>query len=279
VTPERKRELVAEFQDQGKTVAMTGDGVNDVLALKQSDIGIAMGSGSSATRAVAQLVLLDDTFASLPDVVAEGRRVVANMERVASLFLTKTVYATLLAIAVGFVALPFPFLPRHMTLVGLITIGTPAFVLSFERHERPIRPGFLTRVLAFAIPAGLVAGLTTFTLYGVSRLDRFGFTVEESRTAATILMVFIGLVVIHDLVAPPTPQNWFLMGGLLGGFLAILAIPLMRDLFNLVLPSREAWMVIAATVVLAGLVLKFALVGGRRVAKRRPDVQFDHETD
>ncbi len=279
VTPERKRELVVEFQNQGKTVAMTGDGVNDVLALKQSDMGIAMGSGSSATRAVAQLVLLDDTFASLPDVVAEGRRVVANMERVASLFLTKTVYATLLAVAVGFVALPFPFLPRHMTLVGLITIGTPAFVLSFERHERPIRPGFLTRVLAFSVPAGLVAGLTTFTLYGVSRLDRFGFTVEESRTAATILMVFIGLVVIHDLVAPPTPQNWLLMGGLLGGFLAILATPLLRDVFNLVLPSLEAWTVIAATVVLASLVLKIALVVGRRVAERRTDVQFDSDTD
>jgi magnesium-transporting ATPase (P-type) len=185
----------------------------------------------------------------------------------------------LLAIAVGFVALPFPFLPRHMTLVGLITIGTPAFVLSFERHERPIRPGFLTRVLAFSVPAGLVAGLTTFTLYGVSRLDRFGFTVQESRAAATILMVFIGLVVIHDLVAPPTSQNWLLMGGLLGGFLAILATPLLRDLFNLVLPSFEAWLVIAATAVLASLALKFALVVGRRVAERRTDVQFDFDTD
>ena len=279
VTPERKRELVVELQNQGRTVAMTGDGVNDVLALKESDMGIAMGSGSSATRAVAQLVLLDDTFASLPDVVAEGRRVVANMERVASLFLTKTVYATLLAIAVGFVALPFPFLPRHMTLVGLITIGTPAFVLSFERHERPIRPGFLTRVLAFSVPAGIVAGLTTFTLYGVSRLDRFDFTVAESRTAATILMVLIGLVVIHDLVAPPTVRNWLLMGGLLGGFLAILATPVLRDVFNLVLPSLEAWIVITATVALASVVLKFALVVGRRLAERRTDVDMDLNAD
>ncbi len=201
------------------------------------------------------------------------------MERVASLFLTKTVYATLLAVAVGFVALPFPFLPRHMTLVGLITIGTPAFVLSFERHERPIRPGFLTRVLAFSVPAGLVAGLTTFTLYGVSRLDRFGFTVAESRTAATILMVFIGLVVIHDLVAPPTARNWMLIGGLLGGFLAILATPLLREVFNLVLPSLEAWIVIAATVAVATVVLKLALVAGRRVAERRTGGQIDLVVD
>ena len=137
VTPERKRELVVALQDAGKTVAMTGDGVNDVLALKQADMGIAMGSGSPATRAVAQLVLLNDTFASLPDVVAEGRRVVANMERVASLFLTKTVYATVLAVLIGFIGLPFPFLPRHMTLVGAFTIGIPAFILSFEDRERP----------------------------------------------------------------------------------------------------------------------------------------------
>lgn len=272
VTPERKRELVVAFQDQGRTVAMTGDGVNDVLALKQADIGIAMGSGSPATRAVAQLVLLDDTFASLPAVVAEGRRVVANMERVASLFLTKTVYATLLAIAIGFAGLPFPFLPRHMTLVGLITIGTPAFVLSFERHERPIRTGFLTRVLAFSVPAGLVAGLTTFTLYGVSRLERFGFTIEQSRTNATILMVFIGLVVIHDLVSPPTFMHRLLIGGLLGGFFAILAVPPFRSLFNLVLPEPEAWLVIAATALLASFILKLALAAGRRVAERRTDM-------
>jgi cation-transporting ATPase E len=279
VSPERKRELVVELQRQGLTVAMTGDGVNDVLALKQADMGIAMGSGSSATRAVAQLVLLDDTFASLPEVVAEGRRVVANMERVASLFLTKTVYATLLAVAIGLAVLPFPFLPRHMTLIGLITIGTPAFVLSFEKHERPIRPGFLTRVLAFAVPAGLVAGLTTFTLYGMSRLDRFGFTVAESRTAATILMVFIGLVVIHDLVAPPTQQNRVLIGGLLAGFLAILAVPAFRSLFNLVIPDVEAWVVIAATTVLASFVLKMALIAGRRVAERTTDVEIGFDAD
>jgi len=269
VTPERKRELVTAFQAQGKTVAMTGDGVNDVLALKQADMGIAMGSGSPATRAVAQLVLIDDTFASLPDVVAEGRRVVANMERVASLFLSKTVYATLLAIAIGIASLAFPFLPRHMTLVGFITIGTPAFILSFERHERAIQPGFLVRALAFSVPAGLVAGVTTFALYRVSRLDQFGFTIDESRTAATILMVFIGLVIVHDLVSPPTVANRVLIGGLFAGFLGILAIPAFRALFNLELLGPAAWVVIGITTLLASFVLKLGLVVGRRVAERR----------
>jgi cation-transporting ATPase E len=271
VTPERKRELVIAFQDQGRTVAMTGDGVNDVLALKQADMGIAMGSGSAATRAVAQLVLLDDKFASLPDVVAEGRRVVANMERVASLFLTKTVYATLLAVAIGFAGLAFPFLPRHMTLVGMITIGTPAFILSFESYDRPIRSGFLTRVLAFAVPAGLVAGLTTFILYGVSRMDSSDFTIEQSRTGATILMVLLGLVIIHELVSPVSRRNRILIGSLLGAFLGILALPGLRELFNLVLPGAYAWAVIIAGAAAASVFLKIGFALGRRWSEGRLD--------
>jgi cation-transporting ATPase E len=269
VTPEQKRNIVSAQQDQGKVIAMTGDGVNDVLALKQADMGIAMGSGTGATRAVAQLVLLDDQFASLPDVVGEGRRVVANMERVASLFLTKTVYATLLAVAIGFVGLAFPFLPRHMTLVGMFTIGIPAFVLSFERQDRPIRPGFLTRVLGFAIPAGLVAGLTAVTLYGISRMDRFDFTIEQSRTAATILMVFLGLIILHDLVAPPSKMNRLLIASLLGGFLLVLAIPGFRTLFDLDLPGPYAWAVIIIAAIVASIVLKLALAVSRRIMVHR----------
>lgn len=273
VTPEQKRNIVAAQQDQGGVIAMTGDGVNDVLALKQADMGIAMGSGTGATRAVAQLVLLDDQFSSLPNVVGEGRRVVANMERVASLFLTKTVYATLLALAIGFVGLAFPFLPRHMTLVGMFTIGIPAFVLSFEHQDRPIRPGFLPRVLAFAVPAGLVAGLTTFTLYGVSRLERFGLTIEQSRTGATILMVFLGLIILHDLVAPPSRMNRLLIASLLGGFLLVLAIPALRDLFDLVLPEPYEWAFIIVTAIVTSIVLKLALTWGRSIMESRVEQQ------
>jgi cation-transporting ATPase E len=269
VTPEQKRNIVSAQQSQGKVIAMTGDGVNDVLALKHADMGIAMGSGTGATRAVAQLVLLDDQFSSLPDVVAEGRRVVANMERVASLFLSKTVYATLLALAIGFVGLAFPFLPRHMTLIGMFTIGIPAFVLSFERQDRPIRPGFLPRVLSFAIPAGLVAGLTAFTLYGISRLDALDLTIEESRTGATILMVFLGLIIVHDLVSPPSRMNRLLIASLLVGFLGVLAIPALRTLFDLVLPGPYAWTVIVITAVVTSVVLKFALAWGRKIMERR----------
>jgi len=256
VVPEQKRELVQAFQSQGHVVAMTGDGVNDVLALKTSDLGIAMGSGSGAARAVSQLVLLDDTFSSLPQVVAEGRRVVANMERVASLFLTKTVYATVLAVLIGFVGLAFPFLPRHLTLIGSLTIGIPAFLLSFEPRELPIREGFLPRVLAFAVPAGLISGVATFGLYGVSRLDAVDLSLEQSRTAATTMMVVLGLVVLYELLEPIEIHHGLLIAGLFAVYLMILAIPATRNLFEILVPGWEAWFVIAVVSLVAGTAIR-----------------------
>lgn len=256
VTPERKRQLVDVLMDDGHVVAMTGDGVNDVLAVKDADLGIAMGAGSGATRAVSQIVLLDNKFSALPFVVAEGRRVVANMERVSSLFLTKTVYATILAIAIGFVGLAFPFLPRHLTLIGSLTIGIPAFFLSFEPQDRPIRDGFIQRVLAFALPAGVVTGLATFLLYGVSRNESLGLTPEQSSTAATTLMVVLGLVVLYELIEPPDIHHLLMIGGLFVIYLFVLAVPFLRDLFSLTVPAWQAWVVIAVVALVAGLALK-----------------------
>ena len=159
VQPHQKRAMVHALQRRGHVVAMTGDGVNDVLALKDADVGVAMGSGSSASRGVAQVVLLDDSFASMPRVVAEGRRVIGNVERVANLFVTKSVYALLLALAVGVAQRPFPFLPRHLTIVSSLTIGIPAFFLALGPNEERSRPGFVGRVARFAIPAGTVAAV------------------------------------------------------------------------------------------------------------------------
>ncbi|HEY6635928.1 MAG TPA: HAD-IC family P-type ATPase, partial [Acidimicrobiia bacterium] len=159
VVPEQKRSMVSALQSKGHVVAMTGDGVNDVLALKEADLGIAMGSGSAATRAVGRLVLLDNAFDRLPGVVAEGRRVIANIERVANLFLTKTVYVTVLSIAVGVLQMPFPFYPRHLTLISSLTIGIPAFFLALAPNTTIARPGFVKRVLEFAVPAGVVAAI------------------------------------------------------------------------------------------------------------------------
>jgi magnesium-transporting ATPase (P-type) len=162
VTPEDKVRLVDVLKTGGEVVAMTGDGVNDVLALKDADLGVAMGSGACATRSVARIVLLDDDFAVLPAVVAEGRRVLGNIERVANLFLTKTFYSVALALALGVAGLPFPFLPRHVTLIGTLTIGIPGFFLALAPNTRRATPGFVPRVLRFAVPAGLLCAAATF---------------------------------------------------------------------------------------------------------------------
>ena len=157
VTPQQKRSMVDALQSRGHTVAMTGDGVNDVLALKNADMGIAMGSGSASTRAVAQLVLLDNSFATLPEVLAQGRKVINNVERVANLFVTKAAYAVLLTVLVGIFTVEYPFLPRHLTLVGTFSIGVPGLFLALAPSTELIRPGFLSRVLRFSIPAGVLA--------------------------------------------------------------------------------------------------------------------------
>ncbi len=146
VTPAQKRAMVGALQSRGHTVAMTGDGVNDVLALKDADLGIAMGSGAGATRSVAQIVLLDDRFAVMPSVVAEGRRVLGNVERVSDLFLTKSFYAMVVSIATVVFVLPFPFLNRHLTVVTALTIGIPAFFLALMPNKQRFRPGFFRRV-------------------------------------------------------------------------------------------------------------------------------------
>ncbi|GEL19158.1 HAD-IC family P-type ATPase [Pseudonocardia asaccharolytica] len=201
VTPAQKREMVGALQSRGHTVAMTGDGVNDVLALKDADVGVAMGSGSPASRAVAQIVLLDNSFATLPHVVAEGRRVIGNIERVANLFLTKTVYSVLLAIAIGGIGVPFPFLPRHLTLIGSLTIGIPAFFLALAPNAERARPGFVRRVLRLAAPSGVIAGVGTIVTYVLVRDDP-GATAVQQSTAAVVALYLIALWVLVVVARP-----------------------------------------------------------------------------
>ena len=204
VTPQQKRAMVTALQSQGQTVAMTGDGVNDVLALKDADLGVAMGSGSAATRAVAQIVLLDDRFATLPHVVAEGRRVIGNIERVAKLFLTKTVYAVALALIVGLLGLPNPFVPLQMTVVGWFTIGIPAFLLSLPPNRERARPGFVRRVLALAVPSGVIVGLVSTITYIATRgFGGVSSAVQTQASTATLAALIITATWVLAVVARP----------------------------------------------------------------------------
>ncbi len=233
VLPEQKRELVGALQQAGHNVAMTGDGVNDIPALKRADIGIAMDTATSATKSVAQLVLLDGRFDRLPNVVAEGRRVVANMERVSSLFVSKTVYAAVFALTIGISGAVFPFLPRHMSLVSELTIGVPAFALSFRAADQPTCPGYLRRVLRFAVPAGLVAAAVTLASYAFVRAGPFDSSLAEARTASTFALVSIAFWILYRVMLPLDRYDAVLLVGLIAAFGAIIALDLSRDFYAL----------------------------------------------
>jgi cation-transporting ATPase E len=236
VTPQQKRAMVHALQSRGHVVAMTGDGVNDTLALKDADIGVAMGAGSSAARAVARFVLLANDFSVFPSVVAEGRRVIANVERVANLFLTKTFYAMLLAIAVGVAGLPFPFIPRHFTIISSLTIGIPGFFLALAPNAQRARPGFLPRVLRFAAPAGLIAAIATLTSYQVARI-RDEVEIDEARTVAVITLFMVAMWVLGILSRPFNTWRVALVGSMAGLFFLALTIPFASDFFDLPLPD------------------------------------------
>jgi cation-transporting ATPase E len=218
---------------------MTGDGVNDVLALKAADLGIAMASGTPASRAVAPVVLLSNAFSALPAVLAEGRRVIANVERVANLFVTKTVYAFLLAVAVGVARLPFPFLPRHLTIVSSLTIGIPAFFLALAPNGARARRGFVARAARFALPAGAVAASATFLSYALVRAEP-GATLVQSRTAATLTLFGVGMWVLAILARPWTLARRVLVTSMVAVFALAAVIPPVRRFFDLDLPDPVA---------------------------------------
>ncbi len=263
ITPEQKERTVRALQAAGHTVAMVGDGVNDVLALKAADIGIAMGSGTPATRSVARVVLVDDRFAELPGVVAEGRRVIANVERVANLFVTKTVYALVLALTVGVALVPFPFLPRHLTIVSSLTIGIPAFFLALAPSTQRPRPGFVGRVLRFAGPSGVVAAAATFAAYALARSDH-AVSLTEARTTATVTLFAVALWVLVLLARPLNNRRLVLVWAMVVAFLGALAIPWFRHYFSLDLPRAEV--LLAAVGILA--IADGALELGWRMANR-----------
>ncbi|MFG3199066.1 HAD-IC family P-type ATPase [Streptomyces sp. NPDC048208] len=253
VTPQQKREMVGALQSEGRTVAMTGDGVNDVLALKDADIGVSMGSGSEATRAVAQIVLLNNSFATLPSVVAEGRRVIGNITRVATLFLVKTVYSVLLALLVVAWQVEYPFLPRHLTLLSTLTIGVPAFFLALAPNKERARPHFVRRVMRYSIPGGLLAGVATFVTYLLARHHYTGADALAAETsAATLTLFLISMWVLAIIARPYTWWRLALVAAMGVAFLFVLTVPWLQDFFALRLVGNTMpWAAVGVAVVAA----------------------------
>lgn len=253
VSPEKKQEMVEAFHNHGRTVAMTGDGVNDVLALKKADIGVAMGSGSPATRSVAQLVLLNDKFSSMPHMIAEGRRVIGNIERVAHLFLTKTVYSVVLAMVVAIAGVTFPFQPIHVTITGWFTIGIPSFVLSLAPNTERPKEGFVKRVLSMAVPSGVIVGLGSVAFW-LTIYPGDGGSTADTRPAGTAVLLALIIMTLWVLAIVARPMNWWkilLWVGCVTGYVVLFLTPAIRDVVMLDI-SNHRLMLLGAIVGLCG---------------------------
>jgi cation-transporting ATPase E len=250
--------MVGALQSRGHAVAMTGDGVNDVLALKDADIGVSMGSGSEATRAVAQIVLLDNSFATLPSVVAEGRRVIGNITRVASLFLVKTVYSVLLALLVVCWQVEYPFLPRHLTLLSTLTIGIPAFFLALAPNKERAKPHFVRRVMRYSVPGGVVAAVATFVTYLIARHHYTGAGQLDAETsAATLTLFLISMWVLAIIARPYTWWRIALVASMGVAFLFVLVVPSLQHFFALKLVGVTMPWIAVGIAAVAAVALEF----------------------
>ncbi len=267
VGPEQKRDMVRGLRSRGRSVAMTGDGVNDVLALKEADIGVAMGSGSPASRSVAQLVLLDDRFATLPHVVAEGRRVIGNIERVANLYLTKTVYSMTMATIVSTLAIAYPFFPRHATLINAITFGIPSFFLALAPNNERARPGFMGRTLRLAVPAGLISGVAAITTY-LLVLD--GASVPEL-TDRTAVLVTLCVTTLWVLLLAAKPYVWWkivLVAAMVALLLGVMGTPAGREFFALDISDPAKLVTAVAVAGIAATLITIVRIVDHRLSLR-----------
>ena len=251
VTPDQKRKLVKALQKAGHTVAMTGDGVNDVLALKDADCGIAMASGSEAACQVAQVVLLDSNFASMPEVVQEGRRVINNIQRAAALYLVKNIMSLFLSIINLFAGFPYPFIPIQLTLISALTIGAPSFVLALEPNHEIVKGRFMTNVLRRALPGGL-ANIVLMIFIELFTLA-FDFERVTLSTLATVIMGEVGLLVLYYISRPLDWKRWTLLGAMAAAFAT--AVLGFGGLFELTALDFQAGLVIVVFLMLTPSVI------------------------
>lgn len=266
VTPDQKRDMVRALRERGHTVAMTGDGVNDALALKEADLGVAMGSGSAITRGVAQVVVLDDNFDVLPSVVAEGRRVLGNVERVASLFLVKNVYSLVISLTVSVTGWPYPFLPRHLTLVSAVAIGIPGFFLALAPNARRFAPGFVRRVLTFSAVAGVVTSIAVVSTYAAARAQ--GLSSDASKTSAILITALMSLWVLVVVSRPMTRWRALLIAAMAALLMGAYLTPGVNTFFSLQdhPPLEFTLQILALAAVSAGVIESLIRLGPVRRA-------------
>jgi cation-transporting ATPase E len=258
ITPEQKRELVDALRRRGRYVAMIGDGVNDVPAMKAARMSIALGSGSQIAKGVSDMVLLNGSFSSLPQGVAEGRRILSNIRRVAKLFVVKSSFAAVLILTIGVAGEAYPLLPRHLSLAGAFTVGIPAFLLAVAPSVGlPPTVPFLRDLLRFSVPAGIVSAIGVLAAYGITRSIP-GHDLEDARSAALLVLIFIGYYLIllleDDAIEQSHVRAWgvgVLMACLIIGILGAYYIPFVAEFFLISPPDLIEWLVILGSVGIA----------------------------
>lgn len=270
VTPSQKRDMVQALKRRGHTVAMTGDGVNDVLALKEADLGIAMDTASPATKAVARLVLLDGRFDRLPAVVAEGRRAISNIERVSMVFLSKTVYITVISLTFALLLWPFPYLPRQMSVLDGLTIGLPAFFLALQPSAQRYEPGFLKRSLAFSVPAGVCGALCVLAVSLYARSAAPG-SAEATQPAAVITLALVASWILVTASRPLTWMKTLILAGMYAGLALLFTVPPAKEFFRLDWPPPDLLAVSVTVAVGGSLIIEAIRYFQRRLAGRSAD--------
>ncbi len=256
VTPSEKKQLIKALKKQGNTVAMTGDGVNDILAMKEADVSLAIGEGSDAARRSSKIVLLNSDFESVPSIIDEGRQSINNLERSTSLFLAKTVYASLLAVI--FLVLPFsyPYMPIEMSLLNFACIGFPGFVLALEHNTERIKNRFVTNIIEYSVPIGLTVTISMLILSIVAELN--GFTKSELTTASVMITFAIDIFLIYWISRPLNKLRGSLFLGIIGIFAAVFLIPFLRNFFEFTYLTANG-LIITISIIAAGFLI-FTLI-------------------
>jgi cation-transporting ATPase E len=255
VTPEQKRKLIQAMQQAGHTVAMTGDGVNDVLALKDADCGIAMASGAEAACQVAQLVLLDSDFSTMPQVVDEGRRVINNIQRAASLFFVKNIFSFLITLVSLFVDMPYPLVPLHLSVISGLTIGIPAFFLALEPNHERVKGRFITNVFLKALPGGLTNVFLILLIEAFVAV--FGFPTDQLHTMSAVVLAVVGLRVLYQAARPVDWKRGVLIAVM--AMAELISFTVLAPVFDFTAPTLETGLVLAVFMMLSFQIMRTVL--------------------